>query len=178
MACTAASVAFAQNPNPLRGRLVCHPRNTLHLLLPRRGFSNSAPWHHSVFDPLRPPWSEKRRIGPFCRPLSRQNRAMSPLPLCAICMPGTPKRQGHQRAAPTHDDNALITERAAQRMPKPLAATRSIRVNGEASDAVLEMLQGQAGARVPMTPRPRWPDVASEHARPDALETNQNRRQR
>jgi hypothetical protein len=63
-------------------------------------------------------------------------------------------------------------------MPKPLAATRSIRVDGEASDAVLEMLQGQAAARVPMTLPPRWLEVASEHARPDALETKQNRRQR
>ena len=48
----------------------------------------------------------------------------------------------------------LIAERAASAYAETLEATTSIQLYGEPSRAVLEMLEGQAGAGIPITVRP------------------------
>ncbi len=59
--------------------------------------------------------------------------------------------QIHPDAASMEFHMEVVAERAARAYAETLEATTSIRVYGEPSDAVFEVLRRQAGAGVPMT---------------------------
>ena len=59
--------------------------------------------------------------------------------------------QIHPDAASMELHMEVVAERAAQAYAETLEATTSIQVYGEPSEAVLKMLQRQAGAGVPLT---------------------------
>jgi hypothetical protein len=59
--------------------------------------------------------------------------------------------QIHRDAASMEFHMEVVADRAAQAYAETLEATKSIQVYGEPSEAVLKMLQRQAGAGVPLT---------------------------
>jgi hypothetical protein len=59
--------------------------------------------------------------------------------------------QIHRDAASMEFHMEVVADRAAQAYAETLEATTSIQVYGEPSEAVLKMLQRQAGAGVPLT---------------------------